>query len=74
MTTISLLTILCQSASIEELETTARELGCMELRMLYGAVHMRLPDGQVGSFRVSHARGIGINGNQFVWCSSDSAE
>lgn len=73
MTTISLLTILCQSASIDELETTARELGCVEIRRLYGAVHARLPDGQVGSFRVSHARGIGIS-NLFVWCAADSAE
>lgn len=68
MTTISLLTILCQSANIDELETTARELGCVEVRVVYSACHMLLPSGERGSFRTRR------NGNGFVWCAADSAE
>lgn len=68
MTTISLLTILCQSESLTELETTARELGCVEIRIVYSACHLLLPSGDRGSFRARR------NGDGFVWCSSDSAE
>lgn len=70
MTRVNLLYLLCQCSSLTELETMARELGCIEIRQLYGAVHMRLPDGQSGSFRVAHVR----CGDQFVWCAADSAE
>lgn len=74
MTTISLLTILCQSASIDELETTARELGCMDVHERYGALHMLLPDGTRGSFRRQHDPIKLQRGPDFVWCAADSAE
>jgi hypothetical protein len=73
MTRVSILTLLCQSSTPEELETTARELGCVAVRWLYGSLHVTLPDGVQGSFRVSHARGIGIS-NKWAWCNANDAE
>lgn len=73
MTRISLLSILCQSSSPEELETTARELGCTGLAWRYGALHLCLPDGLQGSLRASHARGLGIS-PEWVWCGHQDAE
>ena len=73
MTRVSLLYLLCQSATTVELESTARDLGCVDLRWVYGALHLMLPDGTRGSLRSSHARALGIS-DQFVWCAADSAE
>jgi hypothetical protein len=74
VTRVSILTLLCQSETPEELETTARELGCVDLAWRYGALHTRLPDGVQGSFRISHGAKLGVAGPTFVWCSADSAE
>lgn len=71
---ISILTLLCQSSTPEELETTARELGCMNVHFRYGACHVTLPDGVQGSFRISHGAKLGVAGPTFVWCNSNDAE
>jgi len=60
---ISLTYLLCQSETLEELEQTARELGCIEIRRVYSATHLRMPDGTVGSFRWQAGTG-------FVWTSA----
>lgn len=66
MTRISILTILCQCESHIELVRTAKEFGCVDIHVLYSAVHLMLPDGTRGSFRLGTAG--------FVWCAADSAE
>jgi hypothetical protein len=74
MTRLSLLYLLCQCESLAELETTAREFGCVDLQVKYGAMHLMLPDGVRGSFRESRDAARGIRGHQFIWCAADSAE
>jgi hypothetical protein len=66
--TINLQYLLCQSSSLEELEQTARELGCIEIQLLYSALHVTLPDGERGSFRMVR------DGSGFAWVPHDSAE
>ncbi len=71
---ISLTYLLCQSESPEELERTARELGCIECGWRYEAFFCRLPSGESGSFRASRDPARGIRGHGFVWCPDGAAE
>lgn len=74
MIQVNLTYLLCQSESTEELETTARELGCVDVRWLYGALHVTLPTGEQGSFRISHGAKMGVSGATWVWQGTNDAE
>jgi len=66
--TISVVTLLCESATTVELEAMAKKLRCTDLHWLYGSLHLRLPDGARGSFRSTHAAALGVSGHPFTWC------
>lgn len=66
--TISVVSLLCQSAATTDLEAMAKRLGCTDLHWLYGSLHLRLPGGVRGSFRTTHAAQLGLSGHPFTWC------
>lgn len=69
MVRINLTYLLCECESLDDVESTARELGCVDLRVKAGALHLTLPTGDRGSLRPRRDGGKG-----FVWCGVDDAE
>lgn len=66
--TISIVSLLCQSATTSELQAMAHKLRCTDLHWLYGSLHLSLPDGVRGSFRTTHEAAFKVTGNAFTWC------